>query len=432
MPEIFEFFAFRDYTTRIVTLGVVFLSMSAAVAGSFTFLRKRALVGDAIAHAILPGIAMAFIMTQSKNPLLLLLGALGSGWLAIGAIEFISRRSKLSGDTAIAAVLSVFFGVGILLLTHIQQSGAGNQAGLDRFLFGSAASMQLQDIYVYGAVAVLLLAVVISLFKELMLYTFNPEYAQILGLPVKTLQWVVNTITVLAVAIGIQSVGVVLMAALLITPAATARMWTDSLRKLILLAALFGGISGLAGSYVSYSAPQMPTGAWVVMSLSVVALLSLFFAPHKGMLQRMLKQRANRTKITTENILKTLYQMGENSQRLIVEATAEDILKQRGFGARELKKGLHKLYRRHYVLRRGNYYYLSRQGLDEARRIVRLHRLWEMYLTRQLRLQTDHIHPNAETMEHIISPEIEQQLMNELDYPLLDPHDSPIPYSKTT
>lgn len=431
MPEIFEFFAFRDYTTRIVTLGVVFLSMSAAVAGSFTFLRKRALVGDAIAHAILPGIAIAFIMTQSKNPLILLLGALGSGWLAIGAIEFISRRSKLSGDTAIAAVLSVFFGVGILLLTHIQQSGAGNQAGLDRFLFGSAASMQLRDIYVYGAVAVLLVAVVIGLFKELMLYCFNPEYAQILGLPVKTLQWVINTITVLAVAIGIQSVGVVLMAALLITPAATARIWTDSLRKLILLSALFGGFSGLVGSYVSFSAPQMPTGAWVVMSLSALAIFSVFFAPQRGMLQRLRRQRANRIKISTENILKTLYQMGEKSKQLIVEARPEEIQAQRGFGARELQKGLRKLHRQHYLLRSGTAFYLSRQGLDEARRIVRLHRLWEIYLTQRLRLKADHIHPNAETMEHIISPEIEQQLMNELDYPELDPHDSPIPYPKT-
>lgn len=430
MHSLLEFLSFEDYTTRLVTGGIVFLSMSAAVAGSFAFLRKSSLLGDAIAHAILPGIAIAFMVTHTKNPLYLLMGALLAGWLAIFLIEYLSQRTKLSKDTATAAILSVFFGLGILLLTHIQHSGAGNQSGLDRFLFGSAASMQSQDLLVYGAVAILLILVVTLLYKELMLYSFNPEYAEILGLPTRWLQMTLNTITVLAVAIGIQAVGVVLMAALLITPAAAARFWTDRLHLLILVAAIFGGFSGLVGSYMSFSAPQMPTGAWVVCSLSVLAILSILLAPNRGMLQRLLRQRSNRRKIVSENILKAMYQLAEKEQQLQMRLRKETLLAHRSFGIRELQWGLRYLYRRHFILRDGGEYFLSRKGLDEARRVVRLHRLWELYLSTRLRFKADHIHPNAETMEHIISPEIEQKLLSELGYPDQDPHESPIPYAK--
>ena len=431
MADLIEFLKFQDHTVRIVTVGIVFLSMSAAIAGSFAFLRKRALVGDAIAHAILPGIAVAFIIGQTKDPLILLLGALISGWLAILAIDYISQQTKISGDSSIAIVLSVFFGVGILLLTYIQHSGSGNQSGLDQFLFGSAASMRENDLLVYCGVAVLLILVVTTLYKELMLISFNEDYARILGLPVKALRLTLNTVTVLAIAIGIQSVGVVLMAALLITPAATARSWTDNLRWMILFSALFGGLSGLIGSYASYTAPQMPTGPWVVMSLSAFALLSIFFAPRRGILSRIARQRQNRRKIITENLLKAFYALGEKRRKLQQPVEMEDLRQQRDFTTSELYLGLRKLLRGHMLLRRGNYYYLTRKGVDEARRIVRLHRLWEMYLTQRLRLKADHIHPNAETIEHIITPEIEQQILDELGYPETDPHDSPIPYSQS-
>jgi ABC-type Mn2+/Zn2+ transport systems, permease components len=284
---------------------------SAATVGCFAFLRKRALVGDAIAHAILPGLALAFLLSQSKNPLYLLLGALASGWLAMYLIEFLAQRSKLSGDTSIALVLSVFFGFGILLLTHIQHSSSASQAGLDDFLFGQAAGMRKEDLQVYAGVALLLLLVIALLYKELMLFSFNPEFAAAAGLPTQRLKYVLNAITVLAIAIGIQSVGVVLMAALLITPAAAARAWTDRLGLMILLSAFLGAFSGLVGSYISYSAPTMPTGPWIVMSLSVLALLSLFLAPRRGLLARLRQQRRNRHKIADENLLKVFFQAGE-------------------------------------------------------------------------------------------------------------------------
>lgn len=429
MNQLLEFFSFEDPTLRIVTAGTVFLSMSAAVVGSFAFLRKRSLVGDAIAHAILPGIAIAFMLTQSKNPIILLVGALISGWLAMYCIDKIQQKTKLSTDSAIAIVLSVFFGIGILLLTHIQHSGSGSQSGLDQFLFGKAASMTRQDLVVYSIVAALLLIIVLSLYKELMLFSFNPDFAKASGLPIGFLKTTLNSITVLAIAIGIQSVGVVLMAALLITPAATARAWTDKLNWMIIIAALTGAVSGLIGSYVSFSAPAMPTGPWVVMSLSVLALLSLFVAPQRGVLSRLLRQKANRDKILAENLLKTFYKIGEQKQKLQPTLGKQELQHERSFTNTELRRGYQLLRRRHYILPQGNGFKLSRSGLDEARRVVRLHRIWEMYLTQRMRLKSDHIHPNAETIEHIITPEIEEQLLRELDFPQRDPHESPIPYS---
>jgi len=419
---------FGDPTLQLVVLGTVFLAVTAAVVGTFAYLRKRSLVGDAIAHAILPGIAIAFMLTASKNPLVLICGALVSGWLAMWFIEQLQAKSKLSADTSIALVLSVFFGFGILLLTHIQHSGVGNQSGLESFLFGNAAGMAKEDLYAYTLVGLLLLLVVIGMYKELMLFSFNPDFAQTSGLPVKAIRRIINSLTVLAIAIGIQSVGVVLMAALLITPAAAARVWSNRLSVMIGIAALAAAVSAVIGSLISYATPNMPTGPWVVMSLSVIALGSLVVAPQRGLLARLYRQKANRQKILRENLLKTFYKIGEKKGSFKGPLSTHDLEKVRSFNAQEFKKGLRLLLKNHFILVHEKGYKLSRQGLDEARRVVRLHRLWEMYLTQRMRLKSDHIHPNAETIEHIITPEIEEQLLRELNFPVKDPHSSPIPY----
>lgn len=428
MDEFKQFFSFSDPNVLLVTLGTVFLGMSAAMVGTFTFLRKRSLVGDAVAHAILPGIALSFIIFQSKNPFILMSGALLSGWIALLLMEHLSSYTKLKPDNSIALVLSVFFGLGILLLTAIQHSGAGNQAGLDQFLFGKAAAMRKSDLMAYAVVAIILLITISLLYKELKLLSFNPDFAQISGLPVRRLKFALSTITVLAISIGIQSVGVVLMAALLITPSAAARVWTNSLWRMMILAGAAGAISGLAGSYISFTAPQMPTGPWIVMCLSFIALFSLFFAPRRGVVSRLIQQRRNRKKILSENLLKTFYLLGERRNEKFF--TRSSILRKRSFSPDDWKIALSILLKNYWLIPEGEKWKLSAKGLEEARRVVRLHRLWELYLREKLRLKADHVHPGAETMEHIISPEIEEQLLRELEYPLEDPHQSPIPYRK--
>lgn len=429
MKEFIDFFSFSDPNVRLVVLGSVLLGAGAAIVGCFTFLRKRALIGDAVAHAILPGVCVAFMLSGEKNPLILMAGAVVSGWLSLAVMDYLDNHTKLKTDTAIALALSVFFGLGILLLTAIQHSGSANQAGLDKFLFGKAASMTRADVIVFSTTAGILLVVVLLFFKEFKVVSFDPDYARAIGLPVRFIEYVLATITVLAVAAGIQAVGVVLMAALLITPASAARFWSDNMRVMILLAAAFGIISAVFGSYISYIAPAMPTGPWIVVLLSGIALASVFLAPGRGIIARLLLQYNNRRKMLEENILKTFYLMGEANSDFRHPRQEEELKQWRAFGTDRLQRGLGRLRRRGWLHRTGSHQWqLSEPGLEESRRIVRLHRLWELFLNKRLKLAADHVHNGAEAIEHILTPEVEAQLKIELGAPLRDPHDSKIPY----
>lgn len=427
MNEFLEFFSFADANVRYVTLGSVLLASSSAVVGCFTLLRKRALVGDAVAHAVLPGVCLAFILSGTKNPFILLIGAFITGWLSLIIIDFVTSRSRIKEDTAIGLVLSVFFGIGILLLTAIQHSGNAAQSGLDKFLFGKAASLVGDDLIAFSIVAVLLLAATLIFYKELKLLCFDETFAKTIGFPVRWLELLLTTLTVLAVVVGIQAVGVVLMAAMLITPAAAARFWTDKLGLMLVLAALMGAFSGISGAFVSYTAPAMPTGPWIVLIISMIAILSFAFAPGKGWFARILRHRRNKAQILEENILKLLYQLGEDKQDFQLPRKLNELLARRAIPAKQAKKGLQKLKRQGYLKKQNGGWHLTPEGVKRGSRVVRLHRLWELYLTQYLHLASDHVHEDAETIEHIITPELEQRLMIELNYPVLDPHQSKIP-----
>lgn len=427
--DIFNFLSFTDPNVRFVAFGTMLLGAAAAIVGTFAFLRKQALVGDAVAHSILPGVCLAFIISGTKNPIYLLIGATISGWISLIAVDYISRNSKLKSDTAIGLVLSVFFGLGILLLTTIQHSGNASQAGLDKFLFGKAASLTSDDVKIFGSVAVLLIIIVFLFYKEFKLISFNPDFAKAIGLPVKTLEFILSTLTVLAIAVGIQAVGVVLMAALLITPATAARFWTHQLWKMILIATFLGALSALMGTFVSYSYPSMPTGPWIVVCLSMMALVSIFFAPRNGLVPQLYKQKDNRLKIRNENILKLFFHLGESEQDFFSGYSQQELLDSRNFRTQELEQGLAQLKKTNQVRKLDNKWHLTSTGLIASKRVIKLHRLWEMYLNQKLKLAPDHVHNDAEAIEHIITPEIEKLLEKELNYPQKDPHQSTIPYN---
>jgi len=430
MEEIIKFLSFSDPNVRFVVIGTMILGATAAMVGTFSFLRKQALVGDAIAHSILPGVCLSFILSGTKNPLILISGAMISGWISLILIDAISRTTKLKADAAIGIILSVFFGFGILLLTAIQQSGNSAQSGLDHFLFGKAASLRRNDLFIFSGIGLFLILTVVLFYKEFKLISFNPDFAKVKGLPVKFLEFVLASITVLSVAVGIQAVGVVLMAALLITPAAAARFWTNRLAIMIVVAVGFGAFSGFFGSFISYLAPSMPTGPWVVMCLSVFALISIWFAPKTGMISKFNVKRNNRHKMLRENLLKLFYHLGENEGDFFSSRSFEDIQSRRDFNKTELIKGLKMLKKKHLVRFHDGRWIITQAGFLESKRIIRLHRLWEMYLTQRLNLEADHVHHDAEAIEHIITPEIEKQLEKELEYPERDPHHSKIPYTE--
>lgn len=428
MNPLIEFFSFSDPNIRYVVLGSVLLTASSAIVGTFTFLNKRSLIGDAIAHAVLPGICLGFIVAGTKNPLVLIIGAFITGWLSLIVVEYITRKTRIKEDTAIGLILSVFFGIGILMLTVIQKSGNASQSGLDHFLFGKAAALVGSDLIAFLIVAGILLVVVYIMFKEFALLAFDKAYAKSIGYPVRTLELILTSLIVLAVVIGIQAVGVVLMAAILITPAAAARFWTDKVVIMVFLASAFGAFSGLAGAYISFVAPAMPTGPWIVIVISTIAFISFFLAPKRGVVYRLIRQNNIRQTINNENVLKVLYQLGEENKNFFIPRHLDEIIRRRKYEKSTLQSILRRLLNQGYVEQTGNLWSLSDAGKNKAQRVVKIHRLWELYLTTYMKIAPDHVHEDAETIEHLLTPELEAELEKQLGYAKFDPHQTNIPY----
>lgn len=408
--------------------GCILLGVSAGMIGCFAFLRKRSLLGDALSHAALPGIAGAFLLTGTKEPLIILGGAMLSCWLGAVSVDFIVHHTRCKEDSALGMVLSVYFGVGILLLTHIQHSGDAAQAGLDKFLFGQAASMLRRDVITLAVLAIFICLAVLVAYKEFKIISFDADFARVLGLPRHAISIALATLIVLAVAIGLQTVGVVLMAAMLVTPAAAARYWTERLSVMLLLAACFGGLSGALGAYVSYANAGMPTGPWMVVGISSLFILSLLFAPRRGVVMRLFRHYRFRRQTVDENVLRTLYKYGERVQQWDAAHSPVELLQHRQMSMRALAHTLDRLIRKGYVEEAPQgQFLLTHRGLQRAERLTRVHRLWELYLTRKLELAPDHVHDDAEEIEHILSPELEQRLLEALEAPEVDPHGRAIP-----
>jgi manganese/zinc/iron transport system permease protein len=428
LPPWLSFFTLENVNVRLVLSGCMLLGLCAGVLGCYTFLRKRALLGDALSHAALPGVCVAFLLTGTKDQLIILLGATVSCWLGAICVDLIANHTRCKEESALGMVLSVFFAVGILLLTYIQHSGNAAQSGLDKFLLGKAPSMLDRDVWTLSILSVVILGAVALAYKEFKLISFDPGYARALGLPVRFLEVCLATLIVLAVVVGIQAVGVVLMAAMLVTPAAAARYWTNRLGVMAILAGAFGALSGAMGAYISYLGPGMPTGPWMVMSVTSLFVVSLVFAPGKGLASRIRLAIRIRRKTAQENILRTLYVLGEKAEKMDAPCSEADLLKHRRMRPTLLHNTLEALRADGLVAEtsQGNFA-LTQAGVDRAARITRLHRLWELYLTRKLELAPDHVHDDAEEIEHIITPELEARLAAALDYPEEDPHARQIP-----
>ncbi len=298
---------FFDYTLRTVALGAAVLGVVSGSLGTYAVLRGQSLLGDAISHAALPGIALAFLLTGSKAPFVLVLGAGIAGWLGTLAVMAVVRRSRVPFDTALGMVLSVFFGFGLVLLVVVQRQPGGSQAGLDTFLFGQAAALVERDVVVMSVLGALALAATAALWKELKLLAFDEAFGAALGLPMRRLDLVLTTLLVVAIVIGLQTVGVVLMSAMLIAPAAAARQWTHRLGGMMALAALFGALSGVAGAVVSATAERLPTGPTIVLCAALFVVLSLLFAPERGLVAAWLRARRNRANLREIGTLEDLY-----------------------------------------------------------------------------------------------------------------------------
>lgn len=310
---------FKDYTFLIIALGTTVLGAMAGVLGSFAVLRKQSLLGDAISHAALPGIVLAFLWTGTKDSYVLLIGALIMGIIGSLGIRNMTQKTQLKTDTALGLILSIFFGFGMLLLTYAQKLPDANQAGLDKYLFGQAATLLKEDVYILFLSSIIILLILLAFWKEFKVFLFDAEFSSSMGIANRFFDILMTMLIVLVIVLGLQMVGVVLISALLLAPAAAARQWTNRLSTMLILAAIFGAISGFSGTFISANSNQMATGPLIVLVASVFVLFSFLFAPQRGILARRKKWRRNKRKWRDLQVLKQCYELEMKQKELLTE-----------------------------------------------------------------------------------------------------------------
>ena len=282
----------QSYTTQMVLLGTALLGLASGIAGTFAVLRKESLIGDGLSHAALPGVVIAFLLTGIKDIEVLITGAALSSIAAAWLITITVENSKIKFDGALATILSAFFGLGMVLLTYLQSLNNAGQAGLSKFIFGQAATILARDVYITSAAALIIIVLTALFWKELKLISFDVEYAKTLQIPVTFTLILYRALLIMTIIIGIQSVGAILISSLLIAPAVGARQWTNKLGTMCILAGFFGMISAMGGTIWSTIVQKLPTGPAIIVILSVIVLLSLIFAPNRGILWQYRKRGA--------------------------------------------------------------------------------------------------------------------------------------------
>ena len=290
----------QSYTTQMVLLGTALLGLASGIAGTFAVLRKESLIGDGLSHAALPGVVIAFLLTGIKDIEVLIIGAALSSITAAWLITITVENSKIKFDGALATILSAFFGLGMVLLTYLQSLNNAGQAGLSKFIFGQAATILARDVYITSAAALIILVLTALFWKELKLISFDVEYAKTLQIPVTFTLILYRSLLIMTIIIGIQSVGAILISSLLIAPAVGARQWTNKLGTMCTLAGLFGMISAMGGTIWSTTVQKLPTGPAIIVILSVIVLLSLIFAPNRGILWQYRKNKQSKQALLSE------------------------------------------------------------------------------------------------------------------------------------
>ncbi|MFT6825926.1 MAG: manganese/zinc/iron transport system permease protein [Patiriisocius sp.] len=356
---------FTDYTLRTITLGTAVLGAVCGMLGSFAVLRKQSLLGDAISHAALPGIAIAFLITGAKDTNILLLGALVSGLIGAFWIRGMIHKTHLKSDTALGLILSLFFGFGMLLLTYIQKQPNANQAGLDKYLFGQAATLIESDVLLMVIVTAIALAVVLLFWKEFKLLLFDADYTNTLGFNTKFIDILITFFIVLAIVIGLQTVGVVLMSAMLLAPAAAARQWTNSLAVMVFLAAIIGAFSGVFGTAISASQNNLSTGPVIVLVASFFVVISFVFSPGRGLLFKQIRLIKNRRDLKLKKTLQFMYGIAQTHENMEHPHTVRILNNFQGF----TQKSLRKMEENEWILLNKQKWSLTSKGFAEAQNL---------------------------------------------------------------
>lgn len=436
VESIVRVLSLQDYNTRVVLFGTLLLGSASGIVGTFMLLRRQALVGDVVSHAALPGVAIAFLIGESISPgsgrslKWLLAGAASTGLLAVVCVSLIRRYSVVKPDAALATVLGVFFGFGAVLFKTVQELPSGNQAGLQHFILGSASTMIAADVEMIAKAAAVVLILSLLLFKELAILSFDEDFAAAQGWPTGVLDLGLTALVVGITVIGLESVGI-LMVALLITPPTAARFWTDSFFRMTFIAAVIGGASAAVGSLLSAMIPKLAGGPTIVLAGTSFFVFSLLFGSRRGLIRRWLRRIRTRRRIGRDDLLRAMYELVET--RLLKESEGgciqrpddptrrdpltlqavqlSDLHRHRAWSLPRVSQLIAAAEREGSIrIDSENGWRLTRAGAAEARRAVRNHRLWEMYLISQAEIAPSHVDRDADSIEHVLGPEVVEQL----------------------
>ncbi len=415
-----------DYNTRVVFAGVTALGAASGLVGTFLLLRKRSLLSDTVSHCTLPGIALAFLLAEAaglsgRSLPLLLLGAAIAGVLGMGMVVAIRSRSRVKDDAALAIVLSVFFGLGIALMVIVQQLPTGNAAGLSHFIYGKAAAMTAGDAQLIMFASLGVAAVCAGLFKEFKLLCFDATFARTQGWPTLGLDLALMGLVVAVTVIGLQAVGLLLVVAMLIIPAAAARFWSHRLGVTVFLATVVGAASGLVGVVLSALFPKLPAGAVIVLAAVFCFAVSFVVGTERGLCKRWLEQRRVAHRVARQHLLRAIYEWCETRPQPPVRdlmslldgpVPLAELCRSNDWSEARLRHLL-KLGRAERLVTWNDgrdAVQLTAEGKLEARRVTRNHRLWETYLLHYADVAPQHIHHNADQIEHVVEPNIVNEL----------------------
>ncbi|MDA1007560.1 MAG: metal ABC transporter permease [Planctomycetota bacterium] len=406
-----------DWTMRVVLSTVSALGAAAGAVGTFVLLRRRALLGDVMSHAALPGVAGAFLICA----------ALGEGrvmWaLAVGAaisalsgawlVSAIRRHTRLKDDAAMAIVLGCGYGLGVVILSIVQSLPTGSQAGLTSVLLGRVASMTTVDLWSVCAGAVVVGILCILLFKEWRLLCFDESFAMSIGYPVKRLDALLMLSLCIIIVVGMQAAGLLVVVAFLIVPAAAARACTARAGGMLIIASSLGALSGAVGSAASAAAPDLPAGALCVIVAAGFFTLAVMFGPAEGAVWRMIRRARLESRVRSQHLLRALFEVGGGDANAPVAIAR--LMQRRSWSGPALDRLIRRAQRRKLVTSHAGAIQLTPRGLTEARRVVRNHRLWELYLVRFADIAPSHVDRDADQIEHILPEPLVAQLIIELD-----------------
>ncbi len=362
-----------NYTIRNVTLGAFGLGAFAGILGIFAVLRKQSLLGDAVSHSTLPGVAVAFLLIGYKSYLIFTIGAIIAGLISMAFFSIIMHRTRIKPDSALGLSLSIFFGIGLVIVSYIQKMPGQAKGGLESYILGQTATIVQEDVIGIYSFGIISLLVLIIFWKEFKIFSFDRDFCRSKGFNVRIIESLLTTIIVIAIVIGLSNVGVILMAALIVAPATAARQWTNRLGIMALLAGLFGGFSGVIGAYISSSFIKIPTGPTIVVAVSMFVFISIFAAPKRGLIFRWIRNYRNKRRILLDTVLIDLYEYAQGHENMYAHSAPVSVLRIMTRGEVGVKRSLKILANKRMVKQLPNdEWKLTRQGFITAEKLKSL------------------------------------------------------------